>query len=94
MVSFYAAAIGVMFLLFTASGAAGALLDEAESGTLDRVLSSQVTMTSLMLGKLIYNSLLAFAQLRRDVSVGMGGLQTRFLVAHSRLHRDGRLHGV
>jgi len=63
MVSFYAAAIGVMFLLFTASGAAGALLDEAESGTLDRVLSSHVTMTSLLLGKLTYNSLLAFAQL-------------------------------
>lgn len=63
MVSFYAAAIGVMFLLFTASGAAGALLDEADSGTLDRVLSSHVTMTGLMLGKLIYNALLAFAQL-------------------------------
>ena len=63
MVSFYAAAIGVMFLLFTASGAAGALLDEAESGTLDRVLSSHVNMTSLMLGKLAFNSLLAFAQL-------------------------------
>jgi ABC-2 type transport system permease protein len=63
MVSFYAAAIGVMFLLFTASGAAGALLDEAESGTLDRVLSSRVTMTSLMLGKVIFNSLLAFTQL-------------------------------
>jgi len=63
MVSFYAAAIGVMFLLFTASGAAGALLDEQESGTLDRVLSSHVTMTSLLLGKLAYNSLLAFLQL-------------------------------
>ena len=63
MVSFYAAAIGVMFLLFTASGAAGALLDEVESGTLDRVLSTRVTMTSLMLGKLTYNSLLAFLQL-------------------------------
>jgi ABC-2 type transport system permease protein len=63
MVSFYAAAIGVMFLLFTASGAAGALLDEAESGTLDRVLSSRVTMTTLMLGKLSFNSLLAFSQL-------------------------------
>ena len=63
MVSFYAAAIGVMFLLFTASGAAGALLDETESGTLDRVLSSRVTMTTLMLGKLTFNSLLAFAQL-------------------------------
>ena len=63
MVSFYAAGWGVMFLLFTASGAAGALLDEAESGTLDRVLSSRVTMTSLMLGKLTFNSLLAFSQL-------------------------------
>jgi ABC-2 type transport system permease protein len=63
MVSFYAAAIGVMFLLFTASGAAGALLEEAESGTLDRVLSSHVTMTGLMLGKLAFNTLLAFSQL-------------------------------
>ena len=63
MVSFYAAAIGVMFLLFTASGAAGALLDEVESGTLDRVLSSRVTMTTLMLGKLAFNALLAFVQL-------------------------------
>ena len=63
MVSFYAAAIGVMFLLFTASGAAGSLLDEAESGTLDRVLSSRVTMTNLLAGKLTFNTLLAFAQL-------------------------------
>jgi linearmycin/streptolysin S transport system permease protein len=62
-VSYYAAAVGVMFLLFTASGSAGALLDEAESGTLDRVLSSHVTMTSLLAGKLTYNTLLAFAQL-------------------------------
>jgi len=63
MISFYAAAIGVMFLLFTASGSAGALLDEAESGTLDRVLSSRVTMTTLLIGKLTYNTLLAFMQL-------------------------------
>jgi ABC-2 type transport system permease protein len=63
MISFYAAAIGVMFLLFTASGSAGALLDEAESGTLDRVLSSHVTMTTLLGGKLVFNSMLAFTQL-------------------------------
>jgi ABC-2 type transport system permease protein len=63
MVSFYAAAIGVMFLLFTASNSAGVLLDEAESGTLDRVLSSRVTMTTLLAGKLAYNTLLAFMQL-------------------------------
>jgi ABC-2 type transport system permease protein len=63
MVSFYAAAIGVMFLLFTASSSAGALLDEAESGTLDRVLSSRINMTGLLAGKLVFNILLAFAQL-------------------------------
>jgi ABC-2 type transport system permease protein len=63
MVSFYAAGIGVMFLLFTSSGAAGSLLDEAESGTLDRVLSSRVTMTTLLLGKVTFNSALAFSQL-------------------------------
>lgn len=63
LISFYAAAIGVMFLLFTASGSAGSLLDEQESGTLDRVLSSRVTMTALLAGKLTFNTLLAFAQL-------------------------------
>lgn len=63
MVSFYAAAIGVMFLLFTASSAGGSLLDEAESGTLDRVLSSRVTMGTLLTGKLWYCTLLAFSQL-------------------------------
>lgn len=63
LISFYAAAIGVMFLLFTASGSAGSLLDEAESGALDRVLSSRVTMGTLLGGKLFYNTLLAFAQL-------------------------------
>jgi ABC-2 type transport system permease protein len=63
MVSFYAAAIGVMFLLFTASGSAGALLDEAESGALDRVLSSRIDMTGLLAGKLVFNVLLAFTQL-------------------------------
>ena len=63
MVSFYAAAIGVMFLLFTASGSAGSLLDEADSGTLERVLSSRVTMTKLLAGKLAFNTFLAFTQL-------------------------------
>ena len=63
IVSFYAAAVGVMFLMFTASGAAGSLLDEAESGALDRVLSTRVTMTTLLAGKLFYNSALAFTQL-------------------------------
>jgi ABC-2 type transport system permease protein len=63
MVAFYAAAIGVMFLMFTASGASGSLLDEAESGALDRVLSTRITMGTLLGGKLLFCALLAFTQL-------------------------------
>jgi len=63
MIAYYAAAVGVMFLLFTASAAGGSLLDEAESGSLDRVLSSRVSMTTLLVGKLIYSALQALLQL-------------------------------
>jgi ABC-2 type transport system permease protein len=63
MISYYAAGVGVMFLLFTASAAGGSLLDESDSGALDRVLSARVTMTTLLLGKLIWCTLLAVVQL-------------------------------
>jgi ABC-2 type transport system permease protein len=63
MIAFYAAAFGVMFLMWTSSGTAGALLDEAESGTLDRVLSSRVSMSTLLAGKMTFAILLAFTQL-------------------------------
>jgi len=63
MISFYAAGIGVMFLMFTASAAGSSLLDEAECGALDRLLSARVSMTTLLAGKLTYCTLLAFSQL-------------------------------
>jgi len=63
MIAFYAAAFGVMFLLWTTSGASGSLLDEAESGTLDRVLASRVSMATLIAGKMTFAILLAFTQL-------------------------------
>lgn len=62
-IAFYAAGLGVMFLLFSATGAGGALIEEAESGTLDRILATRVSMTTLLLGKLVYLVLLAVAQL-------------------------------
>jgi ABC-2 type transport system permease protein len=58
-----AAGLGVMFLLFSAAGAGGALIEEAEGGTLDRILSTRVSMTPLLLGKLLYLSSVAVAQL-------------------------------
>jgi len=63
MISFYAAGIAVMFLLFSASGAAGALLDEADSGTLERVLSSRVGMTGLLAGKWLAITLVGMSQI-------------------------------
>jgi ABC-2 type transport system permease protein len=64
LVSFYAAGIGVMFLLFSAvAGAGGALLDEADSGTLERLLSTNVGMTGLLIGKWLFLMMIGFAQL-------------------------------
>ncbi|MDQ6894581.1 MAG: ABC transporter permease [Acidobacteriota bacterium] len=63
LIAFYAAGIGVMFLLFSAAGAGGALIEEAETGTLDRILSTRVTMTRLLAGKLTYLAGLAATQL-------------------------------
>lgn len=63
MVAFYAAGLGVMFLMFTAAGAGGALIEERESGTLDRVLSTRVSMTGLLAGKLVYLTALGVTQL-------------------------------
>ena len=63
LVSFYAAGVGVMFLLFSVSGASGSLLDEMDSGTLDRVLSTRVGMGGLLAGKWLFLTLMGLAQL-------------------------------
>ena len=64
LISFYAAGIGVMFLLFSAvAGAGGALLDEAEAGTLERLLSTNIGMTGLLFGKWLFLTLMGTAQL-------------------------------
>ncbi|MGB7327255.1 MAG: ABC transporter permease [Rubripirellula sp.] len=62
VISMYAAGIAVMFLLFGASSGGGALLDEYESQTLDRLLSTQMTMDQLLLGKWFYLTLVGFVQ--------------------------------
>ena len=64
LISFYAAGIGVMFLLFSmVGGAGGALLEEAESGTLERLLSTNIGMTGVLLGKWLFLALTGVAQL-------------------------------
>jgi len=63
MISFYAAGIAVMFLLFSCSSAGGALLDEQESGTLERVLNTRVGMNGLLAGKWLHLTLLGLTQI-------------------------------
>ena len=64
LTSFYAAGIGVMFLLFSCvAGAGGALLDEQEAGTLERLLSTRLSMFQLLLGKWLFLALVGAAQL-------------------------------
>jgi ABC-2 type transport system permease protein len=63
MISFYAAGVAVMFLLFSTSSAGGTLLEEQESGTLERVLNTNVGMGGLLAGKWIYLTLLGLMQI-------------------------------
>ena len=62
VVSMYASGIAVMFLLFGATGGGGALLEERENQTLDRLLSTQMSMDQLLLGKWFYMSAVGVLQ--------------------------------
>jgi ABC-2 type transport system permease protein len=63
LISFYAAGIAVMFLLFSASGAGGTLLDEVESGTLERLLTSHAGMGTVLMAKWLFIVLLGVFQI-------------------------------
>jgi ABC-2 type transport system permease protein len=62
-VSFYAAGIGVMFLLFSCSGAGGTLLEEEESGTLGRLIGSRAGMSGVLTGKWLFLTVMGVLQL-------------------------------
>ncbi|MEE2934431.1 MAG: ABC transporter permease [Planctomycetota bacterium] len=63
VVSMYAAGIAVMFLLFGATGGGGALLEERENQTLERLLSTRLTMDQLLLGKWFYMTAIGTLQM-------------------------------
>jgi ABC-2 type transport system permease protein len=63
MVSYYAAGIGVMFLLFSMAGAGGSLLQEEQQGTLERLLTSNVSMTRLLLSHWVFFAVIGAVQL-------------------------------
>jgi ABC-2 type transport system permease protein len=63
LIAFYAAGIGVMFLLFSCAGAGGALLEEEEAGTLGRLVSSRAGMGGVLLGKWMFIAVMGVLQL-------------------------------
>ena len=62
IVAYYAAGIGVMFLLFSMAGAGGSILEEEERGTLERLLTSNVSMGTLLMSNWIFFALIGIAQ--------------------------------
>ena len=50
-IAMYAAGVAVLFLLFACTGHAGTMLEEAESGTLDRILASHAGILQILSGK-------------------------------------------
>jgi len=50
-IAMYAAGIAVLFLLFACTGHAATMLEEAESGTLDRILVSEAGLLQIVAGK-------------------------------------------
>jgi ABC-2 type transport system permease protein len=62
-ISFYAAGIGVMFLLFSCAGAGGSLIEEEESGTLGRLIGSRAGMSGVLAGKWMFIAMMGMLQL-------------------------------
>jgi ABC-2 type transport system permease protein len=63
LIAFFAAGTGVMFLLFSCAAAGGSLLEEVESGTLERLLTSPLGMGRLLVGKWLLVTLLGVMQM-------------------------------
>lgn len=61
-ISFFAAGIGVMFLLFSISGRSAILIEERENGVLARLLASQLSMNQLLAGHWLFLTVLGGLQ--------------------------------
>jgi ABC-2 type transport system permease protein len=61
-VSFFAAGLGVMFLMFAVTGRSAVLLEERESGVLGRLLAARVGMTRLLVGRWLFLVMLGATQ--------------------------------
>lgn len=63
MVAYYAASVAVMFLMFSMVGSASALLEHQENGTLERLISGQMTVSRLLISHWTFFVICGIAQL-------------------------------
>ncbi|MCA9066089.1 MAG: ABC transporter permease [Planctomycetaceae bacterium] len=63
MISYYAAGISVMFIMFSMSGAASSLLEHQERGTLERLLSGRMRIFHLLAAHWSFSVLLGVTQI-------------------------------
>ncbi len=63
MNAFYAAGMAVLFLLFSVTGIAGILLEEERDGTLERLLCSNLSMGTLLVGRWLFATILGVVQI-------------------------------
>lgn len=63
MIAYYAASVAVMFLMFSMAGAASSLLADQENGTLDRLISGQMSIATLIVSHWVYYVLMGLLQL-------------------------------
>lgn len=63
IVAYYAASVAVMFLMFSMAGSASALLEHQEKGTLERLISGQMSITQLILAHWFFFVITGIAQL-------------------------------
>ena len=63
MISYYAAGISVMFIMFSMSGAASGLLEHEEKGTLERLLTGGLTVFRLLIAHWLFYVLLGVTQI-------------------------------
>lgn len=63
MISYYAAGISVMFIMFSMSSASSSLLEHQARGTLERLLSGRMTMLHLLASHWIFYAMLGVVQI-------------------------------
>lgn len=61
-IAFFAAGIGVMFLLFSLSGRSALLIRERETGVLTRMLASRLPLWKVLVGRWLFLTLLGVCQ--------------------------------